>query len=173
MKNFIPRGNKTRKERVTANVQRLPFAAATLCLNDDINVNLIVRSLANFAGNEVFIIGSQKWHKGATNGLENILPIHYFQSINEFMRYMRKTDYTLVAVEQSEKSVPLETFVHPVKPCFILGNESTGIGDDVLLNVPHVVEISMNGMHPNANVGCASAIVFYDYASKRRIHIQG
>lgn len=167
MKNFIPRGNKTRKERIDPHAKRFPFAAAMMCLNDDLNINLIIRSLANFGGNEIFIIGSKNWHKGATNGLENILPVRYFQSVNEFLRYMKKTDYSLIAIEQSEKSVPLETFIHPKKPCFIFGNESTGILDDILLNVPHVVEISMKGLHPNANVGCAAAITFYDYVSKK------
>lgn len=171
MKNFIPRGNKTRAQRIRTNVKQNSFSVCCMSLVNDINVNLVCRSLCNFAGIEMFIVGSNQWHKGATNGLKNVIKIHYFQDVNSFFQYINDTDYDLVAVEQSERSVSLNTFIHPKKPCFIFGAEDYGLTDDVLLNVKDVVEIPMDGYHPNGNVGVCSGIVFYDYVSKLKENI--
>jgi len=167
MKNFIPRGKLTRKDRLKNFVEKsYPFAACAFSIQDDINLNLIYRSLANFAGKEFFIIGANTWHRGATNGLERIIKIRYFENFNAFLGHIRKTNYEIVAIEQSERSISLNKFQHPKTPCFIFGNESYGLTDDILLSCKHVVEVPMDGYHPCANVGCAAAITFYDFVTK-------
>lgn len=156
----------TRKDRVR-DVPRRPFAACCLSLNDDLNIHLIYRSLACFAGKELFVVGSSNWFKGATNGLKDIVKITYFAKEIEFIEYAKKEGYNLVAIEQSEKSI-LTTKIdeYPENPCFILGNETFGMGDGMLLNSDLVVEIPGGGCHPSLNVGCAASVVFYDFVSK-------
>lgn len=171
MENFIPRGNLTRKDRIKSKVSKVyPFAACAMSVVDDINLNLIYRSLANFAGLEMFVVGPPNWHKGATNGLKDVVKVTHFQSINQFLRHMKTTDYEMVAIEQSDKSVLLTEFEHPKKPCFVFGNETFGLGDDVLLNVDKVVEIPMDGYHPCLNVGVTSGIIFYDFCKHYKGH---
>ncbi len=163
-----PRGTLTRKGRIKTKVPKVfPFSVCAMCCQDDININLIYRTLANFSGIEMFIVGSPQWHRGATNGLEDIVKITYFQNVNQFLNFMKKTDYDLVAIEQSDRSVMLSEFKHPEKPCFIFGNESFGLGDDLLLNVPNIVEIPMNGYHPCANVGISAGIVMWDFVRQK------
>lgn len=156
----------TRKDRVK-NVSRLPFAACCLSLNDDLNVHLIYRSLANFAGRELFVVGSDNWFKGATNGLREIVNVTHFSTEMDFIQHARERGYTLVSVEQSEKSLfTTDIKEYPPNPCFILGNETFGMGDGMLLNSDLVVEIPGEGAHPSLNVGCAASVVFYDFISK-------
>lgn len=167
MKNFIPRGSLTRKDRLKSKVKEsYPFAACAFSVQDDLNLNLIFRSLANFAGKEFFIIGAKSWHKGATNGLEDIIKITYFNTFNQFLQHIKTSTYELVAIEQSENSISIHEFKYPKQPCFIFGSESYGLTDDILLNVKNIVEIPMEGYHPCANVGCSAAITFYDFVSK-------
>lgn len=170
-KDFIPRGNLKRIDRIKKNVPKTyPFAVCAYSLQDDLNLNLIYRSLANFSGLEMFIVGAKTWRKGATNGLHDILKITYFQNTNQFLSHVKKLDYNLIAIEQSNKSIMLNEFVYPKKPCFIFGNESYGLKDDLLLNVENVVEIPMNGFHPSANVGVAAGIIMYDYTTKFNLY---
>ena len=171
MKNFTPRIKNnvrlTRRDRINSKVPKVnPFAVCAMAIDNCININLIYRSLANFAGIEMFVVGPSNWHKGATNGLDEVVKITYFNTVNEFLSFMEKTDYEMVAIEQSDKSVYLTEFEHPKKPCFIFGNEGFGLGDDILLNVDKVVEIPMQGYHPCLNVGVSSGIIFYDFVRR-------
>lgn len=167
---FIPRGTKTRRDRIRNIVPLFPFSACCFALNDDKNVNLVYRSLANFGGKEMFIVGSQNWFRGATNGVEDVIPVHYFDTFSEFLKHVKeKTEYSLVSVEQSEKSIYTNQLnFYPENSCFVFGNETSGLGDDVLLNSDLVVEIPMRGVHPCANVGVSSGIMFFDYINKFR-----
>lgn len=166
---YNPRGTRTRKERLNPVPSRIyPFAACAIGVVDDINVNLIYRSLACFAGQEFFLVGSQKWHKGATNGLEDILKIRHFGTLSGFLRFIKtERDYKLVSIEQSDKSVSMESIKqYPTPTCFIFGNEGFGLGDDALLQSDLIVEIPMDGFHPCLNVGVTSGIVFHDFVRK-------
>ena len=171
MKNFIPRGNKTRRERVKKEVSKTyPFSACVVSVINDININLIYRNLACFAGKDFYIIGSNKWHRGATNGLEEIIRIKYFQNFNKFFQYIDKeTNYKLVAVEQAENSISIENIdFYPENICFVFGNEAFGLTSDVLLKSNMTIEIPMKGFHPCLNVSNASAIIFYDFIKKMK-----
>src|SRR5689334_14920915 len=102
MKTFTTRGNKTRRERVNFNPNKINnFSICAFSIQNDININLLFRSLANFAGKEMFIIGSKKWHKGATNGLEDIISVIYFKDFQEFKFHIKNnTNYSIIAIEQ-------------------------------------------------------------------------
>lgn len=165
-----PRGNKTRRDRTRKDVAKIyPFAVAALALNDDKNLHLIYRSLANFSGKEMFVIGSQNWFKGATNGINEIVPIKHFPDNHSFLEHIKKeTNYTLVGVEQSNRSIlTTQLKYYPDNPCFVLGNESFGLGDDILLHCDLIVEIPMEGPHPCGNVGVSGGIIMYDFISKQ------
>lgn len=157
----------TRKDRFRHDVESLPFSAGAISLFDDKNVHLVLRSLACFSGREFFVVGSNNFFPGAAKGLDELITIHHFRNVNEWLTYMRnETDYKIVAVEQSDRSVPINDVKYPEKPCFIFGNEGFGMGDDILINADQVIEIPMNGYHPCLNVGCSASVIFYDYVNK-------
>lgn len=142
------------------------FAIAAYSLDIDMNVQMILRNLACFNGKEMFIIGSRRWFKGATNGLEKYIPITYFNYPDAFMHHMRKHGYSTVAVELADRSVAIQDVVYPPRPCFIFGNETYGVTGEIVHAADQVVQIPMNGLHPCLNVAVTSGIVIYDYLSK-------
>lgn len=164
-----PRADRTRKDRIRTNVKTLDFAACCMSFADDKNLHLIYRTLSNFGGKELFVVGSDRWFKGATNGLKQHLPIKYFQNPSEFLYYIRKeTDYNLIAIEQSEKSVMITDIQsYPNNSCFIFGNETFGLTDEVLHSVHMSVEIPNFGHHPCLNVGVSSGVAMYDYVRRK------
>lgn len=158
---------ETRKNRLNTEVKTNSFACAAMSLHTDKNLHIILRNLACMAGKEFFVIGSDNWFKGATNGLENFVKVSHFKNESDFFDYIVETDYTLISVEQSDKSLLISDLdEYPENPLFIFGNESFGLGDNVLLNSELVVEIPNPGWHPCFNVGVSSGIVFYDYMIK-------
>jgi len=160
----------TRRMRVNqAALKALPrhnFAVATYSLDIDLNVHMIYRNLACFNGKEMFIIGSRRWFKGATNGLENHIPITYFNEPSACIRSIRAKGYTLVSIELVPQAIDISAVVYPENPCFIVGNETYGITGDVIHQSDLVIQIPMNGPHPCLNVAVTSGIVVYDYLSK-------
>lgn len=159
----------TRTDRLRKDVMPLPFSAAAISLHTDKNLHIILRNLACFAGKEFFIIGADTWTKGATNGLEEFIKIRYFKDETLFFQYIKNTNYSLIAIEQSDKSIMIsDVKKYPKNPLFIFGNESFGLGDNILLNSNLIIEIPNPGWHPCLNVGVSSGIVFYDFMTKTK-----
>jgi len=146
---------------------RRPFAACVHSLDTDLNVQVILRTLACFNGAEFFVIGSNRWFTGASAGIEEFIKITHFKTPIEFLKFIRTTDYSLVPVELSERSISVHDAVYPENPCFVMGNETYGLSDDILCKSDLIVQIPMDGVHPCLNVAVAASIVIYDYVNKR------
>ena len=154
----------TRRQRLVKNYKTYNFACAAISLDIDKNLHLIYRNLCNFGGKEMFVIGSNQWFRGATNGLEELIKVKYFPNISEFLDYVRnETDYSIVAVEQHSRSQNIFKFKYPKNPLFIFGNENCGLNDEILAKCENIIEIPMEGPHPCANVSSTASMVLFDY----------
>lgn len=74
---------------------------------------------------------------------------------------LQKEGVTVVAVEQSEKSVSLPDFSVPEKVAYIMGNEVTGVDEEILDLVDVIVELPMLGQKESLNVSVTAGIVLY------------
>ncbi len=72
----------------------------------------------------------------------------------------------IVAVEQSTKSVQYNTFNYKLPVCLIVGNETTGVSEEVLKMTDAIVEIPMFGVNISLNVMVSLAIVLYKMIDK-------
>lgn len=76
---------------------------------------------------------------------------------------LKKQDYTIIALEITAESIPLEKF-QPAKDqhiALILGNERKGISDSLLAMCDHQLHINMHGKNSSMNVIQAAAIALY------------
>ena len=69
--------------------------------------------------------------------------------------------FSLVAIEQTPRSVSLYDFTVPSKVVYVLGNEITGVSQVVLSRADAIVQIPMQGMKESLNVGVAGGIVLF------------
>ncbi len=67
-------------------------------------------------------------------------------------------------MELAETSVPLETYEHPDRAVYILGNERNGLPEPVLSACHEIVQLPGNF---SVNVSVAGSIVLYDIVAKR------
>ena len=93
------------------------------------------------------------------------IPYFTFPDFDTFCAYGRPCDCALVAVEQTESSRDLPTFIHPHRAIYLLGAEDTGIPDYVLRVVQHTIAIPTPMC---LNVAVAGSIVMYDRYVKSR-----
>lgn len=70
-------------------------------------------------------------------------------------------DIQIIAVEQSENSVPYDKFDYKLPIALVVGHESDGVSADVLEMCDAIVELPMFGVNISLNVMVSLAIVLY------------
>jgi len=94
-------------------------------------------------------------------GAELSVPYEYISSAAELLNKLRAEKYQVVALEQNEKSVDYKDFKIKGKTALILGNEVSGVSEDVLRECDDVIEIPMQGLKESLNVSVAGAIALF------------
>lgn len=75
----------------------------------------------------------------------------------------------VIAIEQSEKSVPYDSFSYKLPVCLIVGNETTGVSKELLELCDGIVELPMFGVNISLNVMVSLGIVLYQVIEQTRV----
>ncbi|KND48513.1 MAG: 23S rRNA (guanosine2251-2'-O)-methyltransferase [Parcubacteria bacterium C7867-005] len=94
-------------------------------------------------------------------GAEESVPWEYSKTIEPVIEKLRKEEYQIIALEQSENSKELKIFQAPDKFMLVVGNEVDGVSKSVLESADHIVEIEMKGEKESLNVAVAAGIALY------------
>lgn len=97
-------------------------------------------------------------HKTAL-GAEDIVPFEY-QEIPD-VTTLRQDGYTIVGLEQDERSTMLPEYTPPDKIVLLLGEEVNGITSDMRQLCDDLIEIPMVGKKESFNVSVATGIALY------------
>jgi len=101
---------------------------------------------------------------GATQSVE----WEHIKNINEIEQKLKKDNWKIVLVEQTNKSINLKNFIpNPLdKYAFVFGNEVFGVSDESLEIADLAIEIPQLGTKHSFNVAVSLGIVLWDYYSK-------
>ncbi|KAI5203365.1 hypothetical protein E4T39_04176 [Aureobasidium subglaciale] len=103
---------------------------------------------------------------------QNHLPIHDLHSDNlsEFLTEKKMQGYTVVGVEQTDRSVLLgsESCKLPEKTLLVMGREKEGVPAHVLGECDMLVEIPQKGVTRSMNVQTAAGVVLFEYARQHQ-----
>lgn len=95
-------------------------------------------------------------------GAEKSVQMSYVEQNVTLIDTLIGQGYHLVALEQSEHSIPLSDFSSKSdKLAFILGSETSGIPEDVIKKCSETIEIPMFGIKESFNVAVACGICLY------------
>ncbi|KAK6526867.1 hypothetical protein TWF281_010064 [Arthrobotrys megalospora] len=98
---------------------------------------------------------------------EHWLPIEEVkkQDVRNLLARRRQDGYTIVGIEQTDRSIILGTrdFVFPLKTVLVIGAEKTGIPPELLVEMDICVEVKQFGETRSMNVQTATAVVLYEY----------
>lgn len=100
-------------------------------------------------------------HKTAL-GAEVIVPFEYQETPD--IETLRAQGYTIVGLEQDERSVMLPDYIPPEKAVLLLGEEVEGIKDELRNVCDDLIEIPMVGKKESFNVSVAAGIALYALA---------
>lgn len=130
-------------------------------LERDFNMGTIVRSANAFGVRHIHVIGRRQWNKRGAMATDKYLHIHYHPSVDEFADEMKRRKRTIVAVDNVENSVALQSVKLPKSAVLVFGAEGPGLSDELLSCAEKIVAIEQLGSTRSINVGVAAGIVMY------------
>lgn len=85
----------------------------------------------------------------------------------EQIHQLKKDGYKILALEQTHNSIPINDYEISGDPvCLVLGNEVTGVDEQLLPEIDVAVEIPQFGMKHSLNVSVASGVALYAFYEK-------
>ena len=156
--------------------EKLPIVVVLDNVRSMHNIGSIFRTSDGFSVESIYLCGitAQPPHRemektalGATRSVD----WKYFKSTVDAVQSLRKDNYTIIAIEQAEGSLMLNTFIpKPAnKYALIFGNEVDGVSEEVMEMIDHCVEIPQFGTKHSFNVVISAGIVLWDLFAKMKL----
>ena len=141
------------------------------------NVGAFFRTADSLGIEKIFLSGFSPFppHKEISKtalDADMFVPWTYFSDNIEAIQYLKKQNIKIIALELTEnaKELSSEVFSHyrkkDQKICIMMGNEISGISDELLEYADEVVFIPMKGKKQSMNVSIAGAIAMYEMMKK-------
>ena len=138
------------------------------------NVGSAFRSSDSFKADRVCLCGicavppSAEIHKSAL-GAENSVQWEHYDDTMDAIRELRDNGFTIVSIEQTEKSVSLDKFIPEKgkKYALVFGNEVEGVRQDVVDASDLSIEIPQFGTKHSLNVSVCVGIVLWHFRMGR------
>ena len=129
----------------------------------DLNIGSIVRSANAFLAHTVHIVGRRRWNKRGAMVTDRYQHVLHHDTIDSLVSFAKEHRLTLVAIDNVERSQPIETTPLP-KDCLILfGQEGPGLSKEALDAADLVLEITQFGSTRSLNASAAAAIVMHQW----------
>jgi 23S rRNA (guanosine2251-2'-O)-methyltransferase len=152
---------------------KLPVAVVLDNVRSMHNIGSVFRTADGFAVEQLCLCGitAQPPHRdiektalGATQSVNWV----YYADVIQAVEQLRNDGYQIIAIEQAENSVMLNSF-NPQpgqKYALIFGNEVNGVSDDVMKVIDACIEIPQFGTKHSFNIVVSAGIVLWDFFSK-------
>jgi tRNA G18 (ribose-2'-O)-methylase SpoU len=132
-------------------------------LRSNVNLSRIVRAAGCSGIQRLIACGTAKViDKIARDGADTVT-VEVHRSLPPVLRELKRDGYQLVGLEQTSGSQNLHAFHFDRKTVLVVGNERTGLTDDVLSMLDHAVQIPVFGLPYSYNVATAAAMALYEY----------
>ncbi|WVZ55051.1 hypothetical protein U9M48_005765 [Paspalum notatum var. saurae] len=93
-------------------------------------------------------------------------------SVKSYLERKRGEGYSVIGLEQTAHSRPLDRFGFPGRTVLVLGREKEGIPVDIIHSLDACVEIPQLGVVRSLNVHVSAAIAVWEYTRQRTNHHQ-
>lgn len=138
------------------------------------NVGSFFRSADSFALEHIYLTGitakppHPEINKTAIGATKSVDWTHE-QDVSEVINTLKNKGYKIIGIEQTDKSISLESYAYDVneKIALVFGNEVDGINNTILAELDLAIEIPQYGTKHSLNVAVCGGIVMWDFTKKR------
>jgi tRNA G18 (ribose-2'-O)-methylase SpoU len=127
----------------------------------DMNIGSIVRSANAFAADTVHIIGRRRWNKRGAMVTDRYQHVMNHPDVAAFVAWAHEAGLPIVAIDNMEGAVKIETFDFPEKCVLLFGQEGPGLTAEALAASDVQVEISQFGSTRSLNASAAAAVAMH------------
>ena len=151
-------------------IPRLPISILVENVRSVYNVGSIFRSADGFGAEKIYLTGYTAYppredlHKTAL-GAEEAVPWEHFENPLNAAKAIKAQGIKLILLEQTTSSVDIYSISESEFPlCFIVGNEVTGVSEDLSTMADFHVEIPMRGVKQSLNVSVSTGVAGYEFS---------
>lgn len=154
--------------------RRLPVGVLVDNIRSLHNVGAIFRTADGFRLEKIYLCGitgtpPQDRIRKASLGAEESVPWEYHKSAVALVQSLKLRGYQIVALEQTDSSVPMPEAAFRFPLVLVVGHEFNGISDSVLAEADQAVEIPMLGTKTSFNVSIAFGIACYEVSRQYQL----
>ncbi len=150
--------------------EKLPVVVVLENIRSAYNVGSVFRTSDAFLVTAIYITGysakpPHKEVKKTALGAEETVDWKHFKNAAEAIEELRGLGYKVFAVEQAEKSIPLQEATERTgeKIALVFGNEVTGVEQATIHLCDGCIEIPQLGMKHSLNIATAAGVVLWEY----------
>lgn len=154
-----------RREAIVADLdtRRHPFHVAIENFGNDANIGTVVRTANAFGAAAVHIVGRRRWNRRGAMVTDRYQHIHHHVDIDALIGYTREHRLTVIAVDNTPGSHPLEFAQLPRQCLLLFGQEGPGVSPAAMEHADATVSIAQFGSTRSINAGVAAGIAMHTW----------
>jgi tRNA G18 (ribose-2'-O)-methylase SpoU len=140
---------------------RHEFVVAIENWQHDANIGTVVRTANAFLASEVLIVGRKRWNRRGAMVTDRYQHLRHLPSVPDVIEYARAGGFTVVGIDNTPGSVPIETAVLPLRTLFLFGQEGPGLTEEAHQAASTTLSIAQYGSTRSINAGVAAGIAMH------------
>jgi len=170
-RNVVDRYRYWTVEAIVADLdtRRHEFVVAIENWQHDANIGTVVRTANAFLAKEVLIVGRKRWNRRGAMVTDRYQHVRHLPSVAEVVDYAAAGGYTVLAVDNTAGSVPLETAELPRRALFLFGQEGPGLTDQARSVASVTLSIAQFGSTRSINAGVAAGIAMHAWIRQHAV----
>jgi tRNA G18 (ribose-2'-O)-methylase SpoU len=145
-----------------------PRELVVVCAPMQSNINLSrIARVAGCCGLErIICCGTAKLQRKVARDAADTIRIETHRTLAPVLKQLREEEYRLVGLEQTSNSKDLHHFQFGRRTALVIGNERTGLTEEILTLLDDVIEIPVWGLPYSYNVASATTMALYEYCKQ-------
>ena len=135
----------------------------------DMNIGSIVRSANAFAAETVHIVGRRRWNKRGAMVTDRYQHVRHHETIENFAAWATEHGLPIIAVDNVDGCVPVESFTWPERCVMLFGQEGPGLSPEAVAAADAVVEITQYGSTRSINASAAAAVTMFSWCQQHAV----
>lgn len=152
-----------RREAIIRDVdkRRHPLHIAIENFENDSNIGTVVRTANAFAVDTVHIVGRRRWNRRGAMVTDRYQHLQHHDTVAELIAWAGERGLTVVAIDNTPGSVPLETAQLPRRCVLLFGQEGPGVSQQAQDAARMTCSIAQFGSTRSINAGVAAGIAMH------------
>lgn len=132
-------------------------------MRSNINLSRIARAASCCGITRLIVCGPAKLDRKIARDAADTLQIEGHRTLEPVLKKLHDEGYRLIGLEQTTNARDLHHYEFKRRTALVIGNERTGLTEDLLRHLDDVVEIPVWGLPYSYNVATATGMTLYEY----------